>query len=239
MRTPHRILLAAGILFGGVGVVIYACAPRQVVGQLPQDRTRPVMYVALGDSTVYGVGADRPTGSYVSRLYERLRSVYPRARLVNLGVSGATAADVLDAQLPRAVALRPDLVTLSIGPNDITRVRDVLQYERDIETILQTLTRQTSALVVLNLIPDLTGTPRFRGRESAVAVGRRVVLFNEALSRQARAYGAEVVDLYGPSQREIPQHPELIAADGYHPSDQGYARWAELMWQGVEARIQR
>ena len=45
----------------------------------------------------------------------------------------ATAADVLDAQLRRALALHPDLVTLSIGPNDITRDRDVQQYERDVE----------------------------------------------------------------------------------------------------------
>lgn len=232
-------LLTAGILIGGAGVVTYAFVPRKAVRQLPPDNTRPVKYVALGDSTVYGVGAGSPANNYVSRLYERLRSVYPRARLVNLGVSGATAADVLEAQLGRAAALRPDLVTLSIGPNDITRGRDVQQYEQDIQTILQRLTRQTTAVVVLNLIPDLTVTPRFRGKESAAAVGQRVLLFNEALSRQARAYTAEVVDLYTPSQQEVLRHPELIATDGYHPSDQGYARWAELMWQGVEARIQR
>jgi lysophospholipase L1-like esterase len=31
--------------------------------------------------------------------------------------------------------------------------------------------------------------------------------------------------------------PELIGADGYHPSDEGYARWAELMWAAIEGRI--
>jgi len=31
--------------------------------------------------------------------------------------------------------------------------------------------------------------------------------------------------------------PELIASDGYHPSDLGYARWAELMWDAVRSRI--
>ncbi len=197
------------------------------------------MYVALGDSTVYGIGANGPERNYVSWLYERLRSVYPDARMTNLGVSGATAADVVDGQLRRAVALRPDLVTLSIGPNDITRGRDVGEYERDIETIFRTLLRETTAVLAVNLIPDLTVTPRFRGREEAASVGGRVSLFNHALGRQARAYGGEVVDLYMPSRQEVPRRPELIAIDGYHPSDQGYARWAELMWQGVEARIDR
>lgn len=232
-------LLTAGLLIGGAGAVTYAFVPHKTVRQLPADKARSVKYVALGDSTVYGVGAGSPASHYVSRLHERLRSVYPRARLVNLGVGGATAVDVLEAQLGRAVALRPDLVTLSIGPNDITKGRDLQQYEQDVQTILQTLTRQTTAVVVLNLIPDLTVTPRFRGKEGAATVGHRVVLFNEALSRQARAHAAEVVDLYTVSQQEVPRRPELIATDGYHPSDQGYARWAELMWHGVEARIQR
>ncbi len=240
MSARRRVatLLTAGILIASASVGTNG-VPGQASRQLPLDRTYGVLYVALGDSTVYGVGAAGPASNYVSRLHERLRSVYPGAHLVNLGVGGATAADVLNAQLQRAVALRPDLVTLSIGPNDITRERDVRQYERDIETILRTLTRETPAVIVLNLIPDLTVTPRFRGSERAAELDRRVLLFNETLSRQARAYGAEVVDLYGPSRQEVPGRPDLIAVDGYHPSDQGYARWAELMWQGVEARIQR
>lgn len=232
-----RALVVGGILV--LGAVPAAVVSPQAVRQLPPDPTHPVVYVALGDSTVYGVGAGSQGSTYVGRLYKRLRSVYPRARLVNLGVSGATAADVLKAQLLRAVPVRPALVTLSIGPNDITRDRDVQQYEEDIATILRTLTHQTTAVVVLNLIPDLTVTPRYRNHQRTAALRSRVVLFNEVLARQARTYGAEVVDLYGPSQQEVVRRPELIGDDGYHPSDQGYARWAELMWQGIEARIPR
>ncbi len=227
------------VLSAGAGIPRSASAQQEHPRHLPEDRAEAVMYVAVGDSTVYGVGANGTERNYVSRLYERLRSVYASARMTNLGVGGATGADVVERQLQRAVALRPDLVTLSIGPNDITRGRDVGEYERDIETILRTLLGETGAVLVVNLIPDLTVTPRFRGREEAAKVGRRVVLFNEALGRQARAYGVEVVDLYSASQQEVPRRPELMAADGYHPSDEGYARWADLMWQGVAARIRR
>jgi lysophospholipase L1-like esterase len=38
---------------------------------------------------------------------------------------------------------------------------------------------------------------------------------------------------------EVPRRPELIGADGYHPSDAGYARWAELMWDGIARRLPR
>ena len=231
------VIVIAVVLVAGIGRSAFA--DQGHARRLPKNGTTGLTYVALGDSTVYGEGANVPERNYVSRLYERLRSVYPEARMVNLGVGGATGADVVNGQLGRAVALRPDLVTLSIGPNDITKGRDVREYERDIETILRTLLGETAAVLVVNLIPDLTVTPRFRGREEATEVGRRVVRFNEALGRQARAYGVEVVDLYTPSRQEVPRSPELIAADGYHPSDQGYARWAELMWRRVESRIGR
>ena len=232
-------LTAAAVVAGCVASAPPAESPPGVARLLPAEPAAPVLYVALGDSTVEGIGASSPARNYVGRLHERLRAVYPRARLINFGEGGATAAGVRSHQLPRALELQPDLVTLSVGPNDITRERNLESYARDIDAILRSLTRRTTAVVVVNLIPDLTVTPRFRGTEIEPQVRRRVVAFNEILARQALAYGAEVVDLYAASQREVPGRPDLIGPDRYHPSDEGYARWAELMWAGIEARIMR
>ena len=216
-----------------------ACATGrpESVRTLPADRSAAVLYVAIGDSTVEGVGATSPDRNYVSRLHERLRAVYPSARVVNLGAGGATSAEVLLRQLDRAIGLRPHLVTLSIGPNDITTRVPVATYEKNLETILGRLRYETTAIAVVNLIPDLAVTPRFSRSRLREAVGRQTIVFNEALERTGRAHGAELVNLYAASQREVPLQPELISADGYHPSDVGYARWAELVWTGVEARI--
>ena len=205
--------------------------------RLPPDTTAPLRYVALGDSTVEGIGATSAATTYVGQLHRRLQALYPGARVDNLGVGGATSADVLERQLERAVALVPQLVTLSIGPNDITTHVPVADYERNVAAILARLTRATSAVVVVNSLPDLAVTPRFRAHQAKPVVARLTVEFNEALARQARRHGAELVDLYGPSQAEVPVRPELISKDGYHPSDAGYARWAELMWAGVERRL--
>jgi acyl-CoA thioesterase I len=204
---------------------------------LPADRNADLLYVALGDSTVEGIGASSPAANYVSRLHARLRERYPRARMTNLGVGGATSLDVLDEQLARAVALQPHLVTLSIGPNDITAKVPVEVYAENLDRILARLASDTRALVVVNLLPDLSVTPRFRGREAAPVVGRLSAEFNQALAKAARRHGVVTVDLYEASRREVPGHPELMAADGYHPSDLGYARWAELMWEAVRPRL--
>ena len=204
---------------------------------LPKDHKVTLLYVALGDSTVEGVGATSPAATYPARLFARLRAIYPRAGVINLGVGGATSADVVNNQLERAVLMRPKLVTLSVGPNDITDHVPVEEYEANVSTIFRRFADVTGTVVVVNLLPDLSVTPRFRGRENEREVARLTVEFNAALTRQAQLYAVEVVDLYKPSQVEVPRRPELLAADGYHPSDLGYARWAELLWVGVEKRI--
>jgi acyl-CoA thioesterase I len=220
--------------------LLVACAPRpDATRGLPAERGADVRYVALGDSTVEGVGASRRELNYVSRIHARLQERYPAARMRNLGVSGATSADVRAGQLGPAVELRPNLVTLSVGPNDITRGVSAQEYARNIQSILESLTGQTPAMIVVNLLPDLAVTQRFRGGQNEQRVARLSVEFNEALRRAAETYGAEVVDLYAASRDEVPRRPELLSSDGYHPSDAGYARWAELMWQGIEKRMNR
>lgn len=203
---------------------------------LPADRNAEVVYVALGDSTVQGIGATNRQANYVSRLHARLRERYPNARMENLGVGGATSRDVLRRQLDRAVELKPHLLTVSVGPNDITSRVPVGQYAENMEAILGRLAGETDAVIVINLLPDLAVTPRFRG-ETAALVGRLSTEFNDALAAVADRHGAIVVDLYAASRREVPGRPELLALDGYHPSDLGYARWAELMWEAVRTRI--
>lgn len=206
---------------------------------LPGDHAAEVVYVALGDSTVEGIGASSTDAAYVGRLHARLREHYPRAVLHNLGAGGATSADVLGGQLQRAVELGPHLVTLSVGPNDITGRVPVEAYDRNVSAILARLREETRAVVVVNSLPDLAVTPRFRRTPMADAVGRLSIRFNETLARRVDEHGFVLVDLYHPSQAEVPARPDLVSRDGYHPSDAGYARWAELLWAGIEPLVVR
>jgi len=223
-----------------VAALLAACAPRpETTRGLPAEGGGDVRYVALGDSTVEGVGASRPELNYVSRIHARLQERYPAARVRNLGVGGATSADVRADQLGPAVELHPNLVTLSVGPNDITQGVPVQEYEQNIRSVLQTLAGKTSAMIVVNLLPDLAVTGRFRGSRHEERVAQLSEQFNSVLRRAAEDHDAEVVDLYTASREEVPRRPELLSADGYHPSDAGYARWAELMWQGIAKRMPR
>ena len=230
--------MACGLIVVMAAGLVAACSSHD--GQAGVTRGNcsvPIHYAALGDSTVEGIGASHRIFNYVSRLHTRLLARYPNARLDNLGVGGATSADVIGRQLDRAIKLQPDLVTLSVGPNDITRGISVDRYEQNIDVIFGRLRRETAALVVVNLIPDLTVTPRIARDPQVDFIGSQTVMFNEALARKAREHGAVLVDLYLPSREEVPRRSALLWKDGYHPSDAGYARWAELMWEGIDPHL--
>jgi lysophospholipase L1-like esterase len=83
-------------------------------------------YVALGDSYTIGTSvgeADRWPAQLVRRLADpTAEPSTSRLDLVaNLAVNGFAASDVIEVELPRLDALRPDFVTLLIGVNDVVR----------------------------------------------------------------------------------------------------------------------
>ncbi len=240
----HRYLNRSRWLFSLVGCVASVaglaagCGSHSGQADLgPDNCNAPIYYVALGDSTVEGVGASKQALNYVSRLHARLLARYPNSRLENLGRGAATSGDVVRRQLDPAIRLQPGLVTLSVGPNDITTGVSVDVYEQHIDIIFSRLRQETAALVVVNLLPDLAVTSRFARGTQVDLVRRQTAMFNEALARKAREYGVVLVDLYRPSREEVPRRPELLWKDGYHPSDAGYARWAELMWEDIDPRL--
>jgi lysophospholipase L1-like esterase len=84
-------------------------------------------FVALGDSFTEGLGDPDPdrTGhrGWADRFAERLAVGRPGLRYANLAVRGKLVADVVGDQVPVAVAMAPDLVSIAAGGNDLLRPR--------------------------------------------------------------------------------------------------------------------
>lgn len=116
-------------------------------------------YVALGDSLSEGLGDvpwpdGRPRG-WTDRLAATLADHHDAVMYVNLAVRGKRAGEVLAHQVGPACALRPDLVTVSAGCND------VLRPFSDVDEILDVLDRITgrlsaiAATIILVKVPNL------------------------------------------------------------------------------------
>ena len=189
--------------------------------------------VWIGDSTAYGVGVD--DGS------EAVASVIAKERneqVVNLAVSGATLAEVIDDQVPAVAGLRPERVYVSVGANDVTHLTRVGSFADDYRALLDRL--PAGAQVVVLGVPDMGAPPRlaqplraiagWRGRRLDAEVRRAVAGVDAGRDR------ITYVDIEGRTGSVFRRDPDrYFAGDGYHPSADGYQRWADAVLATVDA----
>lgn len=186
---------------------------------------RPLLHLALGDSSVQGIGADRVEESYPARLAAAIGHATGReVALVNVSVSGGTAETVELAEIPQlrglgllGERLRPDLVTLSIGGND------VMNPAISPEDFAARIGRILDALPVPALVSSI---PSF----APMAQESRAAEMSDALAGEAAARGCTVVDLRGLTLAYSLRTYALDyhAADMFHPNSAAYAIWAQL-----------
>jgi len=178
-------------------------------------------YVAIGDSQTEGLwDGDDKTGltGFADRLAVMLDSLYPGLLYANLAVRGRQVIDVLNDQLPAALAMQPDLITVCIGMNDVTLPGgDFETALTDLEEVYRQLS-ECGATVLTTTFPDvvrLLPTGRF--------IAARVERINALISAAADRYGFALVDLYSaPSMIDA----ETWSIDRIHASARGHALFA-------------
>jgi acyl-CoA thioesterase I len=120
--------------------------------------------------------------------------------------------------------LKPDLVTVWTGANDIINGQAPEDFERELSALIRELRDKRSLFVVIADIPDLTKSPRFRTRPSPVVTSNRIAAFNRIIEKHASAFNVPVVRL---SREEVTD--DLVSEiDGFHPSDRGHRVIAQL-----------
>jgi lysophospholipase L1-like esterase len=183
-------------------------------------------YVAIGDS--FTAGAPGVAG----RWPDELAAAIEPAEYHNLGVAGATTAEVAEGQLERCVELEPDLVTVVCGVNDVLlSVRpDIDAHRAALERIFSILRdRLPDAVIVTVTTPPIADHIGLRPRSR-----RRVEEGVEALNEVTRA----LAHRYRVLCLEWGDHPlarrrENFAADGFHPSLTGIRRAAHACAQAL------
>ncbi len=178
-------------------------------------------YVALGDSITEGLADEDPScpGQYcgwADRLAHHLDAALPpgeHLRYANLAIRGRLIGEIADQQVPVALDLAPDLVTLMGGTNDL------LRPGADLDAIATRLERAVEQLrgagieVLLATQPDPVLVPitsRLRGRHAVLSAHVRTI---------ADRHGCRVVDLWGVHEL---RSPLAWDADRLHLSSHGH-----------------
>jgi len=174
-------------------------------------------FAALGDSITVGMGDPAPGGGWRGWA-TLLAGTLAQPELHNLATLGALAADVEHAQLPAAMALRPDVASVVVGINDT--LRGDFDPERTGTSIGRTVAalRAAGAEVLTIRLPDpgqMFGLPGALARPLA----RRMRAVNAAVDEVARRYGTVHLDAAcDPATYER----RYWSVDRLHPNERGH-----------------
>ena len=207
----------------------------QVRFDLPLARTarliargKPIKIVALGSSSTYGAGASTSAASYPSRLADELARHFPghEFTILNRGVNGDEAADMLARLDSAVIAEKPDLVLWQVGTNSVLRDKAVLPHATLLHEGLARL-KATGADIVLidpQYAPRVISKPNCEGMVSLIGTAAK----------------AEHVGLFHRFElmrrwREVEQLPfeTFVSTDGLHMNDWSYACLAKALGMAI------
>jgi len=177
-------------------------------------------FIALGDSFTEGVGdpyADGSCRGWADRVAQRLAAVSPDFVYANFAIRGKLLAQVIAEQVPAALQLRPDLVSLVAGANDLLRPKgdpDALAAQLD-ETV--GALRAAGSQVLMFTGFDPAGVPLLK------LASPKVAAYNEWLREIAIRHSCLLTDMW--AMRQLAD-PRQWCADRLHLAPDGHRRVA-------------
>jgi phosphatidylinositol alpha 1,6-mannosyltransferase len=199
---------------------------------LARGRTRPAAppasasrrswsrYVALGDSLTEGLcdGSRMPNGEYrgwadrLAGLLAHTAADGAPFRYANLAVRSRRVRHLIDEQIPQALSMTPDLVSILIGSNDLVGPRPVIPaLVAEVESAVRGVRARGADVLLV--------TPFLPRRRAAMLFARRFAAYNSELRRIAAAHGAILLDLEAmPEIGEL----QLWADDQVHLRSRGH-----------------
>ena len=152
-------------------------------------------FVAIGDSFTEGIGDPEPKSigghrGWADRVAEVLAEPVEDFAYANLAVRGKVLQQIVDEQAEAALELKPDLISVSAGGNDIIRLGTdpdaiAARFDR-----LMRILRRDGATVLMFTGPDIGMTPVLRRSRGKVAI------YNENLRAIAHNHDAIVADMW-------------------------------------------
>ena len=200
------------------------------------DPGRPgLMLAALGDSSITAPGVNHVDDAWIRRVAHSLTDRY-FVHLHALAVGGSKAADVLRDQLPRALALEPDLAIVSVAANDAIRAVSAGRFRREVDEIVSRLTATGARAVVVG-VGDIGSIPRLP-RFLRWYLTRRSAQFDRISAEVASRYrSAEKVETRGDLSTAFWEDQSTFAGDRFHASSYGHEHFAHHVSIAVETAL--
>jgi lysophospholipase L1-like esterase len=190
----------------------------------------PSSYVALGDSFTEGLDDRSGSGDgtyrgWADRVAEQFAAGQDTFRYANLAVRGRKIGAIVEEQVPHALDLAPELVSLAGGTNDMLRPRvDLDSLGRMVEGAVQRLRENGSQVL---LFQSVDPTPRSRLIARTLP---RIKALTTMVEEIAQTHQCVLVRLWGAPAFT---HPRAWSNDRLHLSSEGHARVAGAVMEAL------
>ncbi|HAX73763.1 MAG TPA: lipase [Firmicutes bacterium] len=191
-------------------------------------------YVAIGDSLTEGFG-DVIEGFEKSPWPDLLSHSLGIVDFYNLGKSGYRTDEILKELLPQALALKPDLVSITAGGNDMIQLKwSKKQYEQRMRYMIETLTSQGASVMTCTL-------PFFTKHVKAPLYKKIIGNFwlkqcNTVISNLATQYQTIHIDF---ANHQCALDLTNWSSDCIHPNSKGYAEIANAYHELIHQHSNR
>jgi lysophospholipase L1-like esterase len=236
-------VMAASVLAPPAGAGSPRCkAPQELVrfhaplNQLARAiaAEQDIKIAALGSSSTAGAGAGDPRACYPARLEVELGKRYPdkRFQVINLGVGGHLASDMLPRIASEVLPHKPALAIWQTGVNDAIRNVGLDRFRATLRRGVDELIAHGIDVILLDMqfYPRSDSLPGYRdylhvmwevGKEKNIPVLHRF----------------EIMKYWVTSMRFSPD--QLLAPDHFHPNDLTYGCLADLLAESIEDGLGR
>ena len=232
-------LNASGML--GLGFLATLATPAGLIAQTSPDWANLARYrdanIALAaqprsDERVVFMG-----NSITEAWAQRFAVQFPGKSYVGRGISGQTTPQMLVRFRQDVVALRPAVVVILGGTNDIAGNTgpSTLEMIQDNIASMTEIAQANGIRVVLCSVLPVFDYPWKPGLEPAA----KIVTLNAWLKDYAMKTGAVYVDFHSAMSDERRGLRSDLGSDGVHPNDNGFAIMASLVEKGIATALTR
>ncbi len=204
------------------------------------DGKRPLRLVALGESTVAGVGVETHEEGFTGSLARALSAgLKAKVEWKVVARSGYTAKRVREKLVSKIEDDAVDLIVIGLGGNDAFTLNRPSAWRRDVRALIRDLrVRYPESVIVFCNMPPIKIFPAFTPLIK-FTIGNLVEILGDELAKEVQSeprvyYFGERITLEAWMDKfQLDTSPASFFSDGVHPSKLTYETWGRDIAQNI------
>src|SRR5882672_6148317 len=170
---------------------------------------------------------------------------FPGKPYINRGISGQTTPQMLIRFRPDVIALKPEVVVILAGTNDIagnTGPMTLQSIEGNLASMFELARASDVRVVIASVLPVSDYAKNTEGKPINQTTRRppeKIIAINEWLKKQATQNGLTYLDYFSAMVDEKGFLKEELSNDGLHPNDKGYVVMQPLVEQAIATALKK